>query len=483
MGKLRATPTLAFHGAIDNCSTRSSVLVRCNGSVLKPGIVSYRCALTGDCRPAAKLSYNTAMADTATLRLLDCDGRILFAARFARMFAYGLLSVILVLYLAELGFSPARIGWLLSLALAGDTAITLTLTTNADRFGRRRMLLAGAVLMLTTGGVFASTDAYSVLLAAAIIGVISPNGSEVGPFVSIEQAALSQLTLESRRTSVFAWYVLTGSAATALGAIAGGFLTSHARALGFMGVAAYRPAIWAYSGLAFVLALLLGQLSPAIEPPIVAATVGGVHASVGKWTKMLGLHSHHSRRVIIKLSAFFAIDSFAGGFILQSVLAYWLHVRFEFDEAALGVIFLSANLLAAASSLTAGWLANRIGLIETMVFTHLPSNILLILVPLMPSREWAVGVLLLRYSLSQMDVPTRQAYVISVVEADERSAAAGVTGVARSLGAMISPMLATTLIATPALFNAPFFLAGGIKIVYDLLVFRAFARQSTRLKH
>ena len=177
------------------------------------------------------------------------------------------------------------------------------------------------------------------------------------------------------------------------------------------------------------------------------------------------------------------MDAFGGGFIMQSILAYWLHERFGMDAASLGGVFLGANLLAGVSALAAGWLARRIGLVNTMVFTHLPSNVLLILVPLMPSAEWAVALLLVRFSISQMDVPTRQAYTMAVVAPDERAAASGITAVARSIGAAISPAIATRLLAQPQLMNMPLFLAGGIKIVYDILLWRAFASSQSDEKN
>jgi MFS family permease len=207
-------------------------------------------------------------------------------------------------------------------------------------------------------------------------------------------------------------------------------------------------------------------LSPAAEASPVVPRSTSVPRS------LLGLHE--SKGVVFKLAFLFGLDAFGGGFVMQSLLAYWLHVRFGIDPASLGAVFLGANLLAGVSALTAGWLASRIGLVNTMVFTHLPSNVLLILVPLMPNLPWAVGLLLLRFSISQMDVPTRQAYTVAVVHPDERSAAAGVTGVARSVGASLSPLLSAGLMGVPALASLPFFLAGGIKIGYDLLLYRAF---------
>ncbi len=400
------------------------------------------------------------------LRRVPRDGRLLFVTRAVRLFAYGLISVVLVLYLAELHLSDARIGTLLSLTLLGDTAVSLWITTRADRFGRRRMLMLGAALMIAGGLAFALTDVFALLVIAATVAVISPTGSEVGPFLSIEQAALAQFVGTDRRTDVFAWYHLTGSVATALGALAAGLMVPLAERAGLTEAAAYRPALVAYAALGGVLCVLFTALSPGVEVPV-DATAGPGPAP------LLGLH--RSRGVVTRLSLLFAIDSFGGGFIMQSLLAYWLHVRFGLDAAALGGVFLAANLLAGLSALAAGALARRIGLINTMVLTHLPSNVLLLLVPLMPSGQCAVALLLIRFSISQMDVPTRQAYTMAVVAPDERSAAAGITTVARFIGAALSPALATRLIAVPSLVNAPLFFAGGIKILYDLLLWRAFA--------
>jgi MFS family permease len=402
-------------------------------------------------------------------RTLPLDGWLLFGTRFVRLFAYGLLSVVLVLYLAQLGLSDWEIGLLLTLTLVGDTAISLWLTTTADRVGRRRMLLAGAALMVVAGLLFASTGNFILLLIAGTIGVISPSGNEVGPFLSVEQASLAQLVPDTRRVGVFAWYNLTGSVATAFGSFCGGILARLAADAGLVGADAYRPVVVAYGLLGLLMGMGFCFLSPATE----ARPVGQASEVLADRKTILGLHE--SRGVVFKLSFLFALDAFGGGFVMQSLLAYWLHLRFGVDPAALGGIFLGANLLAGVSALAASRLAARFGLVNTMVFTHLPSNVLLILVPLMPSLPWAVGLLLLRFSISQMDVPTRQAYTVAVVHPDERSAAAGVTGVARSVGASLSPILSAGLMGVPAFLSVPFFLAGGIKIVYDLLLYRAFA--------
>jgi len=399
------------------------------------------------------------------------DGRLLFATRIVRLFAYGFLSVILVLYLVEAGLNNMQIGLLITLTLVGDTIISLALTTNADRIGRKRMLVAGAALMVFAGGLFAFTKDFLLLLLAATIGVISPSGNEVGPFLALEQAALSQIVSDERRTYVFSWYNLSGSFATALGALCGGGLAQFLKAQGLAPLATYRLVVVGYALLGIALALVFTRLSAGVEAPRTASAT----------TKLLGLH--RARRIVVKLSALFSLDAFAGGFVVQSIVAYWFHIRFKVEPAVLGSIFFGANILAGISALTAARLASRIGLINTMVFTHIPSNLLLIAVPLMPNLPLAIGVLLLRFSISQMDVPTRQSYTMAVVSPDERSAAAGVTGVARTTGASLSPVFTGPMLANPLLLNLPFFLAGGLKIVYDLLLyfnFRSFSGQQSR---
>jgi MFS family permease len=396
------------------------------------------------------------------------DTLLLFSTRSLRMFAYGFLSIVLVLYLAASGLSEESIGFLLTMALLGDTAISLWITTAADRVGRKRMLILGAILMALAGAVFAVTSNYIALILAATIGVLSPSDKEVGPFLSIEQAALSQTISDERRTSAFAWYHLAGSIAAALGALVGGFACQQFATQGQSGAAIYRPLVVAYALVGLLLALAFTQLSRAAEAP---------PGHLRKQSMWFGLHE--SRGVVLRLSALFALDAFGGGFILQSIVAYWFWLRFELDPVVLGGIFFVANLLAAGSALAAAGLARRFGLINTMVFTHLPSNVLLLLVPLMPTLELAVGVLLARFAISQMDVPTRQSYTMAVVHPGERSAAAGVSTVARSIGAALPPTLAGYMLADSRFMSLPFFLAGGIKIIYDLWLYRAFVSRST----
>ncbi len=393
---------------------------------------------------------------------------VLFSTRAVRLFAYGALSVMLVLYLSTIGLSGPQIGLLLTLTLVGDTVVSLWLTTRADRFGRRRTLMIGAVLMAAAGVVFAMTDSFVLLLLAATIGVISPSGNEVGPFLSVEQASLSHIVSDRNRTRVFAWYTLAASLATATGSLAGGLLIDGLQHADMTPVASYRVGIVGYALMGVVLLAIFTRLSPGIEvaQPVPTAATPKRHR--------LGLA--HSQRVVLRLSALFALDAFGGGFVIQSMTAYWFYVRFGVSPAALGGIFFGANLLAGLSALAAARLASRFGLVNTMVFTHLPSNVLLILVPLMPNLPLAVAALFLRFSISQMDVPTRQSYVMAVVPPEERSAAAGVTGVARTIGAAIAPAIAGHLIASSATIDLLFYLAGGLKIVYDFLLYRSFIK-------
>lgn len=392
------------------------------------------------------------------------DITLLFTTRIIRLFCYGFLSVILVLYLAETGLTEKQIGLLFTFTLAGDAGISLWLTTHADGFGRKRTLLIGALLMLGAGIVFILTNNILVLMVAAIIGVISPSGNEIGPFLSVEQAGLTQLIPNEKRTKTFAWYNLAGSFSTATGALAGGWLAQILHTGGWSALASYRFILMGYALGGLLLTILFLIVSPAIEVTNLKTET--------ETKKVLGLH--RSRKVVIKLSALFALDAFAGGLIVQSMIAYWFHIKFGVDSGVLGSIFFFANILAGISALLAVKMAEKFGLINTMVFTHIPSNILLMLVPLMPSLPFAIGLLLMRFSISQMDVPTRQSYTMAVVAPDERSAASGVTAIARSVGASLSPTLTGILFSIPILFNAPLLLAGGLKIVYDLLLFREF---------
>jgi len=398
------------------------------------------------------------------------DIAILFSTRAIRMFAYGFISLVLALYLAATGLSAVGVGAVLTATLAGDIFVSLWVTVVADRVGRKNMLLLGAVLMIFAGLIFLLTTYPLWITLAAIIGIVSPSGGEIGPFLSIEQAALSQQVADNRRTRVFGWYNLAGSFATAAGALAGGWLAQWLQTLGWSSLDAYRLIMAGYAvcGLALVLFFLFLSMDVEAKPRAKTNETGG--------KMFMGLH--RSQKVVFKLSSLFALDAFAGGFVVQSMIAWWLHVRYGADEGMLGTLFFGANLLAGVSALLAARLAERIGLVRTMVYTHIPSNLLLCLVPLMPNFWLAVVMLLLRASISQMDVPARQSYTMAVVAPDERSAASGITTVARSVGAAASPLLTGLFMSSPLLFAAPFFVAGGLKILYDLLLYKMFGENN-----
>jgi MFS family permease len=403
------------------------------------------------------------------LRRLPADVQVLIVARGVRLFAYGMLSVVLVLYLTTLGLGDTQIGTLLALTLLGDLVISLAITATADRLGRRRMLLLGAALVVVAGGVFAVTSVLPILTIAAIVGTISPSGHEVGPFLAIEQAILPQLMPDDQRTAIFAWFTLLGSWATAFGALAGGLIAQLLQQQGLTPRASYQAVVLGYAALGVVLAVCAARLSPAVE---VAASARSPRGAGGPRAWRLG-GLPQSGPIVVRLALLFSLDAFAGGLIIQSLLAAWFHRRFGLSPAALGTLLLATNLLAGASALVAARLARRIGLLNTMVWTHLPSNILLMLVPLMPTLPLAVGLVLVRWSISQMDVPTRQSYTMAVVAPEERAAAAGITQLARTTGSALGPILTGSLFAA-GLLHLPLLLAGGLKIAYDLLLYAQF---------
>jgi MFS family permease len=392
-------------------------------------------------------------------RFLSRDGWLLFVTSGVRSFAYGFLSVILGLYLDAVGVSPAAIGWIFTAALAGGAVMTIIITSVADSLGRKALLIIGALLMALAGCVFALSNNPLWLSIAAIFGTISPSGKEVGPFLALEQAILPQTAEDRHRTAIFSAYNLVGSFAGAIGALA----VSLPGWISMAAISGYRFLIWGYVALAILLAVLFALLSPKVE----AARKSDPTA------RTVGLQK--SRATVVKLASLFALDALAGGFVVQSIVAYWFYLRYQLDLKVLGGIFFGTNMLAALSFLAAPAIARRIGLLNTMVFTHLPSNFLLLLVPLMPNVQLAVAVLLLRHLLSQMDVPTRQSYTMAVVDPGERAAAAGVLSVARNAGAAIAPLFTGAILAAPAL-GLPFLLAGGLKVIYDLVIYAVFRR-------
>ena len=393
------------------------------------------------------------------LAWLSPDGRKLLASRALRTFGYGFLAVALGLYLQALGLSAFEVGVVLAAALAGSALMNVIWSLAADRFGRRRTVATMAVLMMVGGLVFAFTDQLWLLIVGAFTGTISASSAEVGPFITVEQAILPQTAPDERRTWLFSIYDTIGNLAGAAGALFTGAVGLFAR-LGLTGADAYRPLLLIYAGIGLLNLLIFVSLSPGVE----SARVEGARRFAGL---------HRSTGAVAKLSALFGLDAFAGGFVLQSLVAYWFHVRWGLSPAALGVVFFWVGVLSGLSLLAAGWLAGRIGLLNTMVFTHLPSNLLLILVPLAPAAWLAVLLFLARMSVSQMDVPTRRSYTMAVVDPDERTATAGITNVARTTAGALAPVLSGAALGA-GLLGLPFVLAGSLKIVYDALVFTAF---------
>lgn len=390
---------------------------------------------------------------------LSLDGKKLLVTRILRTFAYGYLATALGVYLDRLGLSPTEIGLVFTAAIAGSAIMTVFWSLMADRYGRRRTVATMAVLMAAGGIVFALTSSFAVLVLAAFTGTISATSSEVGVFQTVEQAILPQTAPDEKRTWLFSIYNTIANLAGAVGSLFAasvGFFAS----LGLAGADAYRPLFVLYAVVGVLNFFIFLTLSDRVE----LAQVEGQRRFIG---------IHRSGGTVAKLSALFGIDSFAGGLVVQSIVSYWFYLRWGLAISDLAVIFFWVGIVSGLSLLAAGWLAQRIGLLNTMVFTHLPSNVLLMLVPLAPSPALAVAAFLLRMSVSQMDVPTRQSYTMAVVDPEERIATAGITNVARTTASAISPTISGLAFSAAAL-SAPFFIAGGLKILYDGLIYLTF---------
>ena len=390
---------------------------------------------------------------------LSVDGKKLLVTRILRTFAYGYLAVVLGLYLDRLGMDPTQIGVVFTAAIAGSAVMTVFWSLVADRVGRRRTVAIMAALMALGGIVFALTDNFWLLILGAFTGTISATSSEVGVFQTVEQAVLPQTAPNEKRTWLFSIYNTAANFAGALGSLAAASVAFFA-SLGLDGADAYRPLFVFYALVGLLNLLIFLTLSPKVE----LAHVEGERRFIG---------IHRSTGTVARLSALFAIDSFAGGFVVQSIVSYWFYLRWGLSIGELAVVFFWVGILSGLSLLAAGWMAERIGLLNTMVFTHIPSSVVLMLIPLAPTAWLAVALFLLRMSVSQMDVPTRQSYTMAVVDPDERTATAGITNVARTTASAISPTFAGMALSA-ASFGLPFFLAGGLKILYDGLVYFTF---------
>jgi MFS family permease len=380
------------------------------------------------------------------------DGRLVFVAKATRTFCYGFLGVLFPVYLAERGMDARQIGMAVTLTLLASATMTFAVRRPAERYGARAALVAQAGLIVVSALVFLTTEQPWLIVAAAMVGNLAVGTGETGPFLTLEQVAVTRATPRERLTTALSWYNLAGYAASALGAAAVGYAGPSPRPL---------FAVFLLGGLVQMGAYALMRPDPG-RPAVIRHTV-----------------PMPSRPLIHRLAALFALDSLAGGFVLQSLIAYWLYTRFEMDLAALGWTFFGAQVLSGLSLLLAARLAPRLGLVNTMVFSHLISNVLLIGVALAPSAGLAVTLLLARHLLSQMDVPTRQSFLMLAVQDHEREGAASFTNVSRTLAQSISPALSGWVIASGSL-AAPFFLGGGLKIVYDLMLYATIRHVETR---
>jgi MFS family permease len=504
----------------------------------------------------------------SVLRRLSADGAVLFVARAIRMGSYGALSLVFFLYLRGVGLADEQIGVLLTLILLGDLGITLYLTRHADMMGRKRTLIVGSFLKFVAGLVFAlvsaemdNTLAFALLLLAGTFGVISPSGGEIGPFLAVEQAALTEIITRTASASggansavdasadvaaLFGWHQAIAYVGQSLGALLSGALisavvgnnvdTSAADGSGSGDIGnssgsasssnmpGYRAVVIAYAVCGGIIGVLYTRLSPTVEREIATGAAADnktsatpskavdtdvrrrrrrsdaadaapcIHVSCcsgqvvvtcsgrneayipPSWYRC-GLTSSRTRSIVLRLSLLFSIDAFAGGFAMQSFLVLWFSEVWGLDAVSLGGMIMGANVISAISGVCSGWLVKRIGAINTAVFTHAPSSVLLMLVPLMPSASSAVAMLLLRFTLSQMDVPARQAFLAMSVSSSERSAAGGVASIFRSVGLSLAPSVLGVLAAAPPddwKFSAPFWIAGCLKITYDILLYISF---------
>ena len=387
------------------------------------------------------------------------ETRVLLAARGLRAIGDGFVSLLLPVYLLALGYGAFETGVIATATLAGSALLTLLVGLQAHRASGRTLLIGAALLMMLTGIAFAAFEDFWPLLLVAFVGALNPSSGDVSVFLPLEQAQLARSVSDHGRTRLFARYSFIGSIMAAAGAL-GAALPEAAAELWGMGLkSALQAAFLVYAALGGLALLLYRHLPQAAE----IADPGRAPA------QPLG----RSRRIVLTLAALFSLDAFAGGLVVQSLLAIWLFERFGLSLAAAAAIFFWTGVLSALSYFAAARIADRIGLINTMVFTHLPANLCLALVPFAPSLAPAIVLLLVRSALSQMDVPTRTSYVMAVVAPEERPAAASVTSVPRSLAAAAGPMLAGALLAASG-FGWPLFLAGGLKITYDLLLLALF---------
>ena len=399
-----------------------------------------------------------------TLDWVSRDGKLILGARVVRTFSYGFVSVILAIYLNLLGFNEILIGVVLTATLVNSIIFNLISSVYADRIGRRKFLILYAVLMVISAIIFFLTNNYVALIVAAVIGTINVTGSEVGAFLSLEQAILPQtVNDEKKRTSIFSIYNMVGTFAMSGGVLLSGLPHVFSQQFGLDQINAIKLLFLAYAACAIGALAIYLVLSPKIEIK-----------SQNKGTNSFRNITPQSRSVIKKMSSLFAVDSFAGGFVIQSIVSFWFYTKFGADLSTLSYIFTIAGILTAVSYLLASKIASKIGLVNTMIYTHIPSNILLILVAFAPSFPLAIGLYFARMSISQMDVPTRQSYLMAVVKENERVAAAGITNTSRNIAQSVGPSLAGAIMGS--LLSAPFIIGGALKLAYDVGLYLNFRK-------
>ena len=404
------------------------------------------------------------------LSWLSRDGKLLLCARIVRTFAYGFLSVILAIYLKLIGFDDIQIGIILSVTLINSIIFTLFASFYADRIGRRKTLLLYTIMMSISGIIFFITENPLALIIAALIGTLNITGSETSAFLSIEQSILPQTIKDNRkRNTLFGYYNMAGTFAMGAGILIANLPILIQNVSEFDQIYSIKLLFFFYSLLGlFVIGIYL-KLSSDIEIKKQGKTQKKPLKPLSKTL------NPKSKKIISKLSGLFAIDSFAGGFAIQSIVSFWFFTKFDIDLSTISYIFSIGSILTAFSYLIAAKIADRIGLINTMVFTHIPSNILLILLAFAPTLEIAIVFYMIRMALSQMDVPTRQSYIVAVVEEDERTASAGITNLSRNIAQAISPSITGYIIGILSL-SSPFIIGGLLKILYDLLLYINFRK-------
>ncbi len=390
------------------------------------------------------------------------DAALIYTAAFVRSSTVGLVGVVLAIYLAEAGFSPAAIGLIIGAGLAGSSVATVLVGLWGDPFGRRRTLVAAGVLTSVGYAALGLVNGLPMVVAVAFIGMLNGMGRDRGAASALEQAMLPSVTPADRRTWGLAWYNLVLDAGHAFGALAAVMPTVLVRGAQLSTLAAHRVTLWTCAGamIAAVLPYLL--LTPRVEAPRQRADTAGAARL-----------SPDSRRKITRLAALFGVDSLGGGFLNSALIAYWFFERYGTSEGELALLFFAARTLNAASHLAAAWMARRIGLVNTMVFTHLPSSLFLMAAPGAPTAAVAAALFLAREALVEMDVPTRQSYVMAIVRPDERTFASGVTNVTRTVAWAVGPSVAGAVMQHVALAG-PLFIGGMLKIGYDIALYASF---------